>query len=522
MHCVIFRVDVAQFLLQQRTGTKPFGSPSIWRAHERRMNGFSLRQAERERRIGGTQERVLGARYTAFSKIPGNGVQRVRRRRFAEVRSDSIIGGSIIGGSIIGGSGNGVSSIRLASIAALPVSFSMLSIWAVTGVSSSMHESSMLGNSSRRRSLLVDVELELGISTGFWADSVVHMRSAAGRRGAHFGGAAKSSERGNEPTTCEASTAVKGNCGFTKPVTALCSWIWGLGTCTICFAVCCCTRSCATHHAVQRHQCTQTVAPAPADTYAAPAPMIECVAPAIPEPVNTYVAPALVIEYIAPSPAVSYPSFYPSFRKPNEAITGLVNPQISITADETSQVQVVVQEIPEIPVVEWIQEQRAVPDLVNPQISATSVEASQVVGSFPLLEDFAARMYNQVHQEQIVATVQQQAIVQEIPEVQVVERIQEQTISSWRKKHRRRLSRLRRAEPVATLSRSPLDMATAKVLRTSGDERQQTVPQLASLAIECCKEVWLVFQTFVFSRSNFEQMRSNEWSPRSPEMILAA
>ena len=50
------------------------------------------------RRVG---RHELGARYTAFSMIPGNGVYRVRRRRFAEARSGSIIG-SIIGGSIIG------------------------------------------------------------------------------------------------------------------------------------------------------------------------------------------------------------------------------------------------------------------------------------------------------------------------------------------------------------------------------------------------------------------------------------
>ena len=87
---------------------------------------------------------------------------------------------------------------------------------------------------------------------------------------------------------------------------------------------------------------------------------------------------------------------------------------------------VAVQEIPEVPVVEWIQEQSAVPDLVSQQISTTSVEASQVVGSFPLLEDFAAGMYNQVHQEQIVATVQEQRNVQVIPDAQVVERIQKQ------------------------------------------------------------------------------------------------
>ena len=108
-----------------------------------------------------------------------------------------------------------------------------------------------------------------------------------------------------------------------------------------------------------------------------------------------------------------------------------MNPQISITADEASQVQVVVQEIPEVLVVEWIQEQSAVTDLVNPQITVTAVEASLVVGSFPLLEDFAAPMYNQVHQEQIVATVQPQVIiVQEISQLPVVEWIQEQIVET--------------------------------------------------------------------------------------------
>ena len=104
-----------------------------------------------------------------------------------------------------------------------------------------------------------------------------------------------------------------------------------------------------------------------------------------------------------------------------------MNPQFSIIADETSQVQVVVQEIPEIPIVEWIQKQSVVPDLVNPQ---SSTRIATVVGSFPLVDDLAARMYNQVHQEQIVATVQQRAVVQEIPEVQVVVRIQEQIVET--------------------------------------------------------------------------------------------
>ena len=88
------------------------------------------------------------------------------------------------------------------------------------------------------------------------------------------------------------------------------------------------------------------------DVAPAPAPLIENVAPATPVTVNTFVAPTPVIEYIAPPPAVLNPSFYPSFSQPNDAITGLVNPQISI-ADETS----------------------------------------QVVGSFPFSEDFAAPVY---------------------------------------------------------------------------------------------------------------------------------
>ena len=124
------------------------------------------------------------------------------------------------------------------------------------------------------------------------------------------------------------------------------------------------------------------------------------------------------------------------------------------------QAQVIVQEIPEFQVVEWIQEQisetidvipqesviqrttkqivhvpvpqiqeqSTVTGLVNPHFSTSAVEVPQVAVSFPLSDDFAAPMYNQVHQEQIVATVQPHAIVQKIPEVPVVERIQEQIV----------------------------------------------------------------------------------------------
>ena len=83
----------------------------------------------------------------------------------------------------------------------------------------------------------------------------------------------------------------------------------------------------------------------------------------------------------------------------------LVNPQIYISAEETSQMQVIVQSTTEIPVAEWIQEQSTVADLVNPQLSITTNEVWEVVDSFPLLED------NQIHQEQIVTRVQPHVIV---------------------------------------------------------------------------------------------------------------
>ena len=114
----------------------------------------------------------------------------------------------------------------------------------------------------------------------------------------------------------------------------------------------------ATHHAVQRHQCTQTVTPAA--TYAAtpaPSPVIEHVVPApvvthaAPAPVFECLAPAPVIEYIAPAPAMTYA--VPSQQLPpactmtpvttdvNFDSTFFLNPQFSISAVEASAPQVV-------------------------------------------------------------------------------------------------------------------------------------------------------------------------------------
>ena len=73
--------------------------------------------------------------------------------------------------------------------------------------------------------------------------------------------------------------------------------------------------------------------------------------------------------------------------------------------------------------------------LVNPQFSITAVWASapQVIGLIPPSKEFATPVYNQVHQQQIGAkeTTQNkveiptvQVIALEIPDVQIVERIE--------------------------------------------------------------------------------------------------
>ena len=67
-------------------------------------------------------------------------------------------------------------------------------------------------------------------------------------------------------------------------------------------------------------------------------------------------------------------------------------------------------------------------DFVLVATYAATAEAPQVVGSFLLSDDFATSMYNQVHQEQLVTTIQPHAFFHETPEVQVVDRILEQIV----------------------------------------------------------------------------------------------
>ena len=76
----------------------------------------------------------------------------------------------------------------------------------------------------------------------------------------------------------------------------------------------------------------------------------------------------------------------------------------------------------------------------TPQFSFTVVEAfSPVVGALPPLDEFHAPVYNQILQEQIVAgmttqhrvenpSAQEQLIVQEIPQVPLVEQTPEQIV----------------------------------------------------------------------------------------------
>ena len=105
---------------------------------------------------------------------------------------------------------------------------------------------------------------------------------------------------------------------------------------------------------------------------------------------------APVIGYLAPAPAVSYPS------------SGLVDPQFSLTADETSHVAPAVS--------------LSVPSLQLPFVYTTTTVTTDD------LEEFTVPVYDQVHQEQIAAyemteniaeipVVQEQVILQEIPDV---------------------------------------------------------------------------------------------------------
>ena len=120
---------------------------------------------------------------------------------------------------------------------------------------------------------------------------------------------------------------------------------------------------------------------APVTEYVAPAPAVVCDVPAT---VIEYMPSAPVIGYLAPAPAVSYPS------------SGLVDPQFSLTADETSHVAPAVT--------------LSVPSQQLPFVYTTTTVTTDD------LEEFTEPVYDQVHQEQIAAGEMSENIV-EIPVV---------------------------------------------------------------------------------------------------------
>ena len=153
--------------------------------------------------------------------------------------------------------------------------------------------------------------------------------------------------------------------------------------------------------------CAATPA-SPDATYAAtsaPSPMIEHV---VQHPVVTHAAPAPVIEYVSSAPAIEY-----------------IAPAPAVTLDVPSQ-----QLHPTYVMTTMTTDVNSdITGLVNPQFSITAVGSSapQVVVSLPLSAEFGAPVYDQIHQEQIVAgemtpntienpAVQEKVIVQEIPQ----------------------------------------------------------------------------------------------------------
>ena len=166
-------------------------------------------------------------------------------------------------------------------------------------------------------------------------------------------------------------------------------------------------------------------APAPVIEYIAPAPAMTYVAssqqlpPAytittdttddnfnITDLVHTQFS-STAVETFAPQVVVSLP-LHEEFSAP---VCNQAN-QEQIAAGETTeniaeipvvQEQLTVQEIPVVSDVGRIQGPCSFNGLMNPQISTTSLEASQVVDSLPPVEEFTEPVYHQVHHEQIVA-----------------------------------------------------------------------------------------------------------------------
>ena len=306
-------------------------------------------------------------------------------------------------------------------------------------------------------------------------------------------------------------------------------------------------------------------APAPDVTYTESDPVIEHATLA---PVDVYTKPAPVIElmpapvtkYIAPSPAVSYPSAF----SPVDGISGVVNPQFSITADETSQMPV--QEIPELHVVEQIQEQimgtisqesvqqRTYEQIVavaaiaslSPPVSvierATFAPVDVYTKPAPVIEHMPAPVIEYIApspavsypsafstvdglngvvnpQFSITADETSQMPVQEIPEPQLLERIQEQIVGTISQE-----SVQQRADEQTVAVRVPFaqeqgfvpDIPRARVVKRIREKRahQRTVEQNVRAPVPTVQE-----QNFVPEKPEAQGV---EQMPKSLDRLLGA
>ena len=168
--------------------------------------------------------------------------------------------------------------------------------------------------------------------------------------------------------------------------------------------------------------------PAPAVNYVAPAAVIEYMSSV---PVCENVVPALAVNYVAPAPVIEDMSSAPVIEYVATA------PAVTLAASS--------QQLPPAYTMTTVttDDNFDFTDLVNTQFSIPAVELffPQVVGSLPPSDEIHVLVYEQIHQEQVVAgmatqhrvenrAVQEQVIIQEIPQVSTEERIQEQIVAS--------------------------------------------------------------------------------------------
>ena len=127
----------------------------------------------------------------------------------------------------------------------------------------------------------------------------------------------------------------------------------------------------AQHHSASRGVSTATQTEAPVFEYVVPALAVNCVAPA---PVIEDMSSAHVIEYVAPAPAVTLAASSQQLPRAYTMTTDTTDDNFDIT------------------------------DLVNTQFSILAVETfPQVVGSLSPLAEFHVPVYEQIHQEHVVA-----------------------------------------------------------------------------------------------------------------------